>query len=158
MRFIFVLVGIAALVAFAFRFLGNASPSSVVVVPTPVASSESVPVASAQAVLKDTVGDLSTGIATRKIADDEFIVLVGAQMNPPSEGSFYAGWLIKRESGKVTAVLLGKLSRVSDASNLWQVDFRATASFTDYGEVWVTRERKDDDTPETIVLKGTWKE
>lgn len=155
MRFLFVVIGIGALGAFALRELRHAPaivPQEEIGTEVPASPS---PEYSRQAVLRDVAGDLSVGIATQKLIGDDFMVLIDAQLNVPPKDSFYAGWLVKRVPALETFPL-GKLERLSDASNLWQVAFRATAPFTDYGEIWVTRERNDDDEPEMLVLKGKW--
>jgi hypothetical protein len=162
MRFLFVIIGIVALGAFAFSTLRNAPPPTASEglptasegLPTERAATPS-PEYSRHAVLRDAAGDLSVGLATQKLIGEDFMVLIDAQLNAPPKDSFYFGWLVKRVP-EPEAIPLGKLERVSDASNLWRVAFRASQPFTDYAEVWVTRERKDDDEPETVLLKGRW--
>ncbi len=158
MRFIFVIFGILALIVFVFFYFRKAplitespflqEPNATTLTP----SSEY----SKQAVLKDVAGDLAVGLATQKIIGEDFMVLVDAQLTPPPEEQFYFGWLVKHNP-ELNIVPLGRLNPVSDTSNLWQVAFRSTTAFTDYEEVWVTKEKTDDDQPETIILKGKWK-
>ena len=154
MRFLFVIIGIGAFGAFAFSTLRNAPPAAPGGSVADLSATPS-PEYSRQAVLRDVAGDLSVGLATQKLIGEDFMVLIDAQLNSPPQDAFYFGWLVTRVP-ELDRMPIGKLERVSDASNLWQVAFRASRSFTDYAEVWVTRERKDDDEPETLVLKGTW--
>jgi hypothetical protein len=154
LRFLFVILGVLALVAFAISTLRKAPTSQPIPLPT-ISSVSSSPPYIRKALLRDVTGDLAVGFATQRLIGEDFVVLIDAQLNAPPKGAFYFGWLAKR-TPELTLLPLGKLEQVSHDSNLWRVAFRAVTPFTDYDEVWVSRKQKDDNEVEKIILKGKW--
>lgn len=103
-----------------------------------------------KAELSDVTGGNASGIATRKYEEGTFSHTVLADLADPPAGRFYEGWLVKGEK----VISTGKF-RVAKGGYL--LEFKSGTDYSDYGKVVVTLEEKDDKTPETHVLEGTFK-
>lgn len=99
--------------------------------------------------LKDVIGGDSRAIATRDFTDGLFTHAVLADI-PDLEEGFYEGWLVKND-GKFIST--GKL-RVAKGGYL--LEFSSTTDYSDYKKVVITKELKDDVTPEVHVLEGSF--
>jgi hypothetical protein len=161
MRYIFVILGLAAIVVIIFwkhwnpdRLLFESGDTQNTLEESPGPSSflEFTRQATLKAVGKD---DLSIGVATQKLIGEEFIILVNVQLNPPAEDTFYFAWLVKRKPN-TEFVPIGRLSKSSEKSNMWQTAFRSFQPFLDYDEIWISLNKKEKDRPEKIILKGKW--
>lgn len=99
--------------------------------------------------LKDVSGGNSFAVATRKFENQTFDVTVLADLPDPEAGSFYEAWIQKDNIN----VPLGKLSV---AKGGYLVNFTSSKDYSDYNKFIVTIEKKDDLTPETYVLEGSF--
>jgi hypothetical protein len=160
-RYSFVLLGFGML---AFAALLHFSPENS---QAPVAPAEQVSKIensapqeeySLRAVLEGVGDNLSVGLATQRALGGDFMILINAQLSPPSTGSVYYGWLVN-SAPELRAISLGRLTQELATPNMWQVVFRTASPLPDYEEIWITREpehRDDDAPPGTIILKGRW--
>ncbi len=104
--------------------------------------------------LKDITGSGFGGIATRKYENGKFELVVLADIEDSSEGSYQA-WLAKGKEGEVgfSYVKLGNL-RVAKGGYL--LEFESSTDYTSYNQVLVTLEEKDDTKMEKRVLEGSF--
>ena len=102
-----------------------------------------------KAELRDVMGTTSSGIATRKYETGLFTHEILVDLPDPDGGEFYEGWLVKE--GDV--VYTGKF-RVAKGG--YVLEYSNTKDLSDYNEVVVTLEKKDDKLPETHVLEGNF--
>lgn len=98
--------------------------------------------------LKDVSGGLGRAIATRKYENGTFIHAVLADL-PDLEQGFYEGWLVLGDK----YISTGKL-RIAKGGYL--LEFESTTDYSAYNKVVITKELKDDQTPETHVLEGSF--
>ena len=99
------------------------------------------------------VGDYTgTGIATRVYENGLFTHTVTADLQEPSTGKFYEGWLINGNKFFPT----GKLEK---SNNEYKLKFEDDKNYPAYKKVVITEETENDGLdgkPETHVLEGTF--
>lgn len=108
-----------------------------------------------KAILKDTEGGESEGIATRKYLTGKFNLTVLAALPDPESQNFYEVWIAK---GKVAdkdyqVIPVGKL-RIAKGG--WLVDFNSTKNYSDFNSVIISLEKKIAKAPEKIILEGSF--
>jgi hypothetical protein len=108
-----------------------------------------------KAELKDSSGGNSTAIATRDFSNGKFASSVIADLPAPGVGEFYQAWLVKGETGKDGYSLLS-LGRLRTAKGGFLLDYTTAKDYSDHGKVQVTLEKKADNTPEKVVLEGSF--
>ncbi len=75
-----------------------------------------------------------------------------AQLEAPTEGSVYEGWLVDQSTGDFFST--GVLELVADE---YQLVYMSEGDFEEYTFVVITEETVVDETPETHVLEGVMK-
>lgn len=150
-----VLLAAAAVAAYAVLGLGgNTTPEAPEI--TPPAGPSPSPTASLspnqQVAVLEPLGEASgdvTGEAARSTAGGRFVLAVSAALPDPAADSFYEVFLIHPVSQ--TQFSAGKLVKVGDR---WVMTLDQARDASDYRQVIVTSESKDDGTPEDTVLTG----
>jgi len=99
--------------------------------------------------LKDVSGGNSFAVATRSFDGGVFSATVLADLPEPKAGTFYEAWIEK--DGE--SLPLGKLAI---AKGGYLVNFASSKDYSDSNKYFVTSETKDDSTPETHVLEGSF--
>ena len=101
-------------------------------------------------------GYTGTGTANRTFNGTNFVHLVIAQLDDPSEGKFYEGWLVKKEP-TLTFISTGKLKRGDEGD--FALLFNSETDYSDYNDVVITEETESlglDNNPETHILEGSF--
>ena len=108
-----------------------------------------------RAELTDVSGGSASGLATRKFDAGVFDHSILADLPDPGEGKFYEGWLVKGVQGEVgfEVVSTGKM-RIAKGGYL--LEFSSKTDYSQFNEVVVTLEEKDDSTPEKHILEGSF--
>ena len=99
--------------------------------------------------LKDLTGKGVSALATKKFANKKFESMVLADLPDPDSGKFYQAWLVK----DTNYVSMGKM-RVAKGG--WISEFQSSTDYSSYKKVVVSLETKFDQTPEEIILEGTF--
>lgn len=96
------------------------------------------------------------GTATRIFKDGVFTHTVSADVNEPSDGKFYEGWLVKKIGGVVTNFFsTGRMELSEDGS--YVLTFTSEMNYEGYNHVVITEETEAlglDGNPEDHVLEG----
>lgn len=108
-----------------------------------------------EARLQDAAGGLSFGLATKRAIGSEFFIIVAAQLDQPQKDYFYQAWFARKAENESEVISLGKMER-SGETKIWQAVFRTSSPPPEYNEIWITVEQKEDDSPERVILKGTF--
>lgn len=100
-------------------------------------------------------GESGMGIATREFANGKYVYTILVNLDEPSSGNFYAGWLVRGKAGdsNYSVVSLGKL-RVAKGG--WLVDFESSVNYSDYKNVLVTLEKSLMGKPGKEILTGSF--
>jgi hypothetical protein len=97
--------------------------------------------------LTDVTGGAGRGMATRKFEKGVFEHTVMASLPEPGAGKYYEGWLVR--NGEILST--GKMKEMKGG---WYLEFSADRDYSDYNQVVVTLEEKDDRQPEKHILEG----
>ena len=98
------------------------------------------------------------GTATRSYKDNTYSITLSANLNAPTEGSHYEGWIVRLSPFKTMSI--GSLSEVEAGS--WAITYSETSPQTDYEEfsTIIITEEIGTQTPEipnaTHILEGTF--
>ena len=113
-----------------------------------------------KAELKDVSGGSASAIATRKFENNRFDQSVIADLPEPEVGSFYQVWLYNGKLGVLNTgaqnpemISTGKL-RMTKAG--WVLEYSSSQNLTNFNQVAVTKEKVDDNNPETQILEGSF--
>ncbi len=106
-----------------------------------------VPEGVEKATLTDVTGGAGTGMATRKFEAGAFEHTAMASLPEPGAGQYYEGWLV-RDSDFIST---GKMREMKGG---WYLEFSSEKDYSDYNQVVITLEEKDDRLPEKHVLEG----
>lgn len=101
-------------------------------------------------------GYTGSGSANRTFNGANFVHLVIAQLDDPTEGKFYEGWLVRKKPS-LTFMSTGKLERADEGD--FVLLFNSETDYSDYNDVVITEETESlglDNNPETHVLEGTF--
>ncbi len=104
--------------------------------------------------LKDATDSGFAGIATRKYENGKFELVILADVQDPSEGSYQA-WLTKGKEGEVGFSYV-KLGNLRMAKGGYLLEFESSVDYTSYNHVLVTLEKNDDTKIEKRVLEGSF--
>ncbi|MDO8340511.1 MAG: hypothetical protein Q7T59_00900 [Candidatus Woesebacteria bacterium] len=99
--------------------------------------------------LKDVTGGIYRGIAARKFEKRTFTITVLADLPDLSSNEFYEGWI----SSSDKFISIGKL-RIAKGGFL--VDFTSNIDYSSYNKVTVTKEKVNDNKPESLTLEGSF--
>ena len=128
-------------------------------VPTPSATATPVPEEAGSSrvettTITDVTGGESQGTATRLAEEGkDFTHSVEATLPDLPEGEFYEGWLVKEDDSAFIST--GKMTK---SGSDYTLDFISATNYQDYPKVVITREKVDDEQPETHILEGTFTE
>lgn len=103
--------------------------------------------------LEDQKDQDSTGIATRKYADETFTHSVLADLPDPDDGKFYQGWLVKGEGENEETK---KTSKLRIAKGGYLLEFESNQDLREYNKVIISEEAADDNQIEDVVLQSTF--
>ncbi|MFH2105313.1 MAG: rhodanese-like domain-containing protein [Parcubacteria group bacterium] len=78
--------------------------------------------------------------------------LVTAALPDPETGKFYEGWLVDQEP-TVKFFSTGQMFKTPEGD--WRLEYIASQSYSEYDQVVITLETKDDGQPEKHVIEGT---
>jgi hypothetical protein len=113
-----------------------------------------------KAELKDVSGGNASAIATRKFENNKFDQSLIADLPESEVGSFYQVWLYNGKLGELNTGVqnpemrsAGKL-RTTKAG--WLLDYSSSQNLTNLNQVAVTKEKVDDNNPETQILEGSF--
>lgn len=156
-----VLLAAAAVAAYALLGLGNnTDPEAPEITPPP--ETEASPSPSPSGLLTPgeqvaqleplgaAVGDVS-GEAARSTADGRFVLAVSVDLPDPPAGSFYEVFLVHPVSESRFSA--GKLYQVGDR---WVMTLDQARDASEYSQVLVTQETRDDGEAEETILTGTF--
>lgn len=106
--------------------------------------------------LKDVAGGDGSGVAARKFEKGVFNLTVLADLPDPEAGNFYQVWLQRGMRGEdgFGLVSLGKM-RIEKGGYL--IDYKVNKDYSDYKQVFVSREKVFDSKIESSVLEGVFK-
>jgi len=93
-----------------------------------------------------------SGVATRSFIGGEFNHIVTAELDDPTDGSFYEGWLI-REPKAGDFFSTGKMEKVGSE---YFLEYMSGKNYPDHNTVVITLEQNDDGEPEEHILEGTF--
>ena len=99
--------------------------------------------------LKDVTGGIYRGIAARKFEKRIFTITVLADLPDLSSNEFYEGWVFSGDK----FISIGKL-RIAKGGFL--VDFTSNTDYSSYNKVTVTKEKVNDNKPESLILEGSF--
>ena len=99
--------------------------------------------------LKDVTGGIYRGIAARKFEKRIFTITVLADLPDLSSNEFYEGWVFSGDK----FISIGKL-RIAKGGLL--VDFTSNTDYSSYNKVTVTKEKVNDNKPESLILEGSF--
>jgi hypothetical protein len=108
-----------------------------------------------KAELKDVTGGNASGIVTKDYKNGEFTSSVIADLPAPEAGHFYEAWLSKGEKGSSDYSIIS-LGTFNSAKGGYLLDFSSKTDYSSYDNAMVTSETKLDNTPETIILQGSF--
>lgn len=123
---------------------------------TPEAQKQEQPQAKVESAELKAVGTYKgSGTATRSFDGKTFTHTVSADLDDPRKGTFYEGWLVKKEPTLVF-FSTGKLEK---ENGKYTLRFTADQNYPDYKDVVITEETSSmglDGKPEAHVLEGTF--
>jgi hypothetical protein len=99
--------------------------------------------------LKDVSGGIYRGIAARKFEKGTFTITVLVDLPDLSSNEFYEGWISSGDK----FISIGKL-RIAKGGFL--VDFTSNIDYSSYNKVIVTKEKVNDNKPESLILEGSF--
>lgn len=99
--------------------------------------------------LTDVSGAAGTGMATRKFEKGVFEHTAMASLPEPGVGKYYEGWLVRDGDFFST----GKMKEIKGG---WYLELSVDKDYSDYNQVVVTLEEKDDSQPEKHILEGSF--
>lgn len=105
--------------------------------------------------LKDVVGGVSSGIATRLVVNGDFSHYVVADLPEPEGSTFYEGWLVRGELGDSNFKFIST-GRMSSVKGGYVLNFESSIDYTDFDQAVITLETISDETPEKHILEGSF--
>lgn len=105
--------------------------------------------------LKDSTGGNQVGLATEETNNGQYTYTVIANLEDPTTGYFYNGWLVRGKQGdsNFDAVNLGKLNL---AKGGWIISYTSYKDLSDHKSVWVTLSRGISNFSDQHVLEGSF--
>lgn len=108
-----------------------------------------------KAELKSTDGSSSSGLATRKFENSRFELTILADLPENDSSRFYKAWIQRGETNSEGYSLL-PIGRLHLAKGGFLVDYSANVDYSDHLKILVSRESKDDDLLEDLILQGSF--
>ncbi len=108
---------------------------------------------SKQATLTNVSGGTATGKAFLLRKDGKLLFTASSNLPDPKEGTFYEGWIVKKDTSPAQYEDTGKLKKQKDGS--YEVSKEFDETYEGYDFVVITSEQADDQKPEKHILEGT---
>lgn len=105
--------------------------------------------------LSDVTGGNSSAIATKQETDGQFVYTILADLPDLESGNYY-GWFVPLEDGEFgyEGALVGTMRQ---AKGGWLLELESNENIGDNARVIVSTAKSADNTPENIVLEGSFK-
>lgn len=147
------------IILIAYFYFKNQSNLSVPAEPIPTVSLEEkvegrfdakLPENAEKTELKPTKPSDSFAAATREFEDGQFTLTILADLPDPESGKIYQAWLTVGDGQQLS------LGTLRQAKGGWLLEYTSSTDYSAYNDVTITLEKTLDNTPEEVVLRGSF--